>query len=249
MSIAATITGVGKVTIETDIVTFDEAYCADHAGASLGDYVLLSVSDDGCGMSKETQDNIFEPFFTTKKLGEGTGLGLATVYGIVTQNNGFINVYSEPHKGTTFRIYLARHAEQPAQAEPESPEKLSPAQGETVLMVEDEEAILKLIAKILTKLGYVVLTSNSSVQAVDLVKGHSGVIDLLITDVIMPEMNGRDLANQLLALRPALKCLFMSGYTASVIARQGVLDEGVHFMQKPFSPRSLAAKVQEVLRP
>jgi two-component system cell cycle sensor histidine kinase/response regulator CckA len=243
------IAGVGKVTIETDIVSIDEAYCVDHVGASPGDYVLLSVSDDGCGMDKETQDKIFEPFFTTKKLGEGTGLGLATVYGIVTQNNGFINVYSEPDKGTTFRIYLARHAEQLAEVEPEVPEKVSSVQGETVLVVEDEVAILKLIAKILTKLGYVILTSKSAIQAIDLAKGHPGAIDLLITDVIMPEMNGRDLANQLVALRPTLKCLFMSGYTASVIARQGVLDEGVHFMQKPFTSRSLAAKVQEVLRP
>ncbi len=242
------IAGVGKVTIETDIVSIDAAYCVDHAGAIPGDYVLLSISDDGCGMDKGTQEKIFEPFLTTQKLGEGTGLGLATVFGIVQQNNGFINVYSEPDQGTTFRIYLARHLEPRALTRPVATEKISPARGETVLVVEDEEAILKLITKILTKLGYAVLTSTSAVQAIDRVKGYSGTIDLLITDVIMPEMNGRDLADRLVVLRPALRCLFMSGYTASVIARQGVLDEGVHFMQKPFTFQSLAAKVQEVLQ-
>ncbi len=241
------IAGVGKITIETGMVTFDEAYCADHADASPGDFVLLSISDDGCGMSKETLDKIFEPFFTTKKLGEGTGLGLATVYGIVKQNNGFINVYSEPNQGTTVRIYLARHSEHISKTEQDDTDKIQSAQGETVLVVEDEEAILRLIAKILTKLGYSVLTSSSAQKAINLVKDHPGDIDLLITDVIMPEMNGRDLAKRLLALRPDIKCLFMSGYTASVIGKQGVLDEGMHFMQKPFSSKVLAAKVREVL--
>ncbi|MDP3480288.1 MAG: ATP-binding protein, partial [Desulfoprunum sp.] len=241
------ISGVGKITIETATTTFDAAFCSEHTDFTPGEFVLLGISDNGCGMDKEILDNLFEPFFTTKEVGKGTGLGLATVYGIVKQNNGFINVYSEPGKGTTFRVYLPRHSEQGSASEKQREEVIQRGRGETVFIVEDEPSILKLTAKMLVGLGYVVVTAGSPMEAVTLAKERRAPIDLLITDVIMPEMNGRDLADALISISPDLKCLFMSGYTASVIATQGVLEEGVHFIQKPFSARGLAAKVREVL--
>ena len=242
------ISGVGNITIETATKSFDEAYCSEHFGFIPGDFTLFSISDDGCGMDKDVQNNIFEPFFTTKEVGKGTGLGLATVYGIVKQNNGFINVYSEPGKGTTFRIYLPRHREQGDKEEQQREETIRRGHGENVLVVEDEISILKLAAQILKNLGYVVVTANSPKNAINLVKKHSETIDLVITDVIMPEMNGRDLANLLLTIHPNMKCLFMSGYTSTVIADQGVLAEGIQFIQKPFSAKELGAKVHEVLK-
>lgn len=241
------IEGVGKVTIETDNVSFDEAYCADHAGFVPGEYVLLAVSDDGHGMDKETLGNLFEPFFTTKKVGEGTGLGLSTVYGIVRQNEGFINVYSKPDKGATFKIYLPRHTGESMPVRNDNSLEIPLAQGETVLIVEDEASIRQLAKAILQRLGYTVLDAPSPSLALATTEECFGSIDLLITDVVMPEMNGRDLANQLQALYPSLKILFMSGYTANVIAHRGVLDEGVHFIQKPFSRKELAIKTREVL--
>jgi PAS domain S-box-containing protein len=240
--------GVGKLTIETANSTFDDDYCATHADAVPGEYVKLAVTDDGCGMDKATQERIFEPFFTTKGVGKGTGLGLATVYGIVKQNSGFINVTSEPDKGTTFEICLPRHVTVktgPAQAEPLS---VPVARGrETILVVEDEPAILDMTKTMLERLGYTVLTASTAREAIRLADAHVGVIHLLMTDVVMPEMNGRDLAKSLLTSYPALKRLFMSGHTADVIARHGVLEEGVHFIQKPFSKKDLAAMVREVL--
>jgi len=242
------IDGVGRVTIETGMATFDEAYCADHLGFIPGEYVLLAISDDGCGMDRETVEKIFEPFFTTKGVGQGTGLGLATVYGIVKQNNGFINVYSEPGEGTTFKLYLARHAEPAGEAAKESPKEVLPiGHGEVILVVEDEASILDLARKILEKLGYTVLTANLSSQALNLAEEHHGEIQLLITDVVMPEMNGKELSFRLQKIYPRLKTLFMSGYTANVIAHRGVLDEGVQFLQKPFSIESMAAKVEKAL--
>jgi CheY-like chemotaxis protein len=239
--------GTGKVTIETGVTVLDEAYCAGHAGFIPGDYVLLAVSDNGCGMDPGMLSHLFEPFFTTKKTGTGTGLGLATVYGIVKQNNGFINVYSEPGQGTTFKIYLPRHTTETewtamtAAAEP-------PEHGqETILLAEDEPLILEMTTAMLEPLGYTVLPATTPGEALRLAREHTGEIDLLITDVVMPEMNGRDLARNLLSLHPNLKCLFMSGYTANVIAHQGVLDEGVHFIQKPFTIRDFAAIIREVL--
>ena len=228
------------------MVTFDSVYCASHAGVP-GEYVLLAFSDDGCGMNKEILDKIFEPFFTTKELGQGTGLGLATVYGIVKQNNGFINVYSESGVGTTFSIYLPRHTESTTRIENESLRAIQQGQGETILVVEDEEAILRLTCRILKDLGYMVLTADTPAEAIRLAHEQNAGIHLLLSDVIMPEMNGRDLAELLLAFHPGLKCLFMSGYTARIMARQDVLEEGVHFIQKPFSVRDLAAKVRETL--
>jgi PAS domain S-box-containing protein len=241
------IAGVGKVTIETANVCIDEEYCADHGGFVPGEYVLLTVSDDGCGMDAATIEAIFEPFFTTKEVGEGTGLGLATVYGIVKQNNGFINVYSELENGTTFRIYLPRHAAESGSAEREGAPVVPTAHGETVLIVEDEVSILKLAERILEKLGYRVLAAATPGRAMNLAETHTGRIHLLITDVVMPEMNGRDLADQLLTRYPGLKVLFMSGYTANVIVHRGVVDTGLHFIQKPFSNRDLAFKVRETL--
>ncbi|MBI4776940.1 MAG: PAS domain S-box protein [Deltaproteobacteria bacterium] len=241
------IADVGKITIETGAVAFDRAYCADHAGFAPGDFVMLAVSDDGCGMDRETLDKIFEPFFTTKDVGKGTGLGLATVYGIVKQNNGFINVYSEPGQGTTFRIYLPIHAGDIAEKRRKDAEKAPRGRGETVLVVEDEMTILALTEKLLTNLNYTVLTARTPSEALQTAKAHAGEISLLITDVIMPEMNGRELAQQVFGLYPKMRCLYMSGYTADVISHRGVIDREFRFIQKPFSYRDLAAKVREAL--
>lgn len=208
---------------------------------------MLAVSDDGCGMDKETQAQIFEPFFTTKALGEGTGLGLATVYGIVKQNNGFIRVYSEPSQGTTFKIYLARHVEDAGQVQKEVSAPLSTSGHETILLVEDEAGLLNLTKLLLEKCGYAVLAASKPSEAIELAKEYAGEISLLLTDVVMPEMNGRELSNTLNLFRPQLKCLFMSGYTANVIAHHGVLDKGVKFIAKPFSSQELATKVREAL--
>ncbi|MFC1495075.1 PAS domain S-box protein [Thermodesulfobacteriota bacterium] len=241
------IAGVGKVTIETKNVSFDEDYCADHAGFVPGKYVLFAVSDDGSGMAPESLEKVFEPFFTTKDLGQGTGLGLATVYGIVKQNNGFINVYSEPEKGTTLKVYLPRHSGQAVEAHREGTLEIPLSRGETVLLVEDDGSILKLGKRILEDLGYTVLSTNSPSEATKLAEEHTGEINLLITDVVMPEMNGRELSEQLRTSYSNLKTLFMSGYTANVIAHRGVLEDGVCFMPKPFSKKDLAVKVREAL--
>ncbi len=240
--------GVGKLTIETSNVAFDKDYCATHIGFLSGEYVMLAVSDDGCGMDEETRASIFEPFFTTKGVGEGTGLGLATVYGIVKQNRGFLNVYSEPGVGTTFRIYLPVYKAAPVRAAASEGAATPVVRGhERILVVEDEPATLSLTRTVLERLGYTVMTAGTPGEAIRLVRECTVKPDLLITDVVMPEMNGRDLAKDLLTLDPGLKRLFMSGYTANVIAHRGVLDEGVSFLQKPFSARELAEKVRNTL--
>ncbi len=241
------IAGMGKITIQTENVIFDEAYCADHADTAPGEYVLLAVNDDGRGMDRETLDKVFEPFFTTKELGKGTGLGLATVYGIVRQNNGFINVYSELGRGTTFRIYLPRHAANTEQMRKESCKPPIIRGNETILLVEDEPAILDMVKEMLETFGYQVLASPTPNLAIRISKEYSDEIHLLITDVVMPEMTGWDLSKKLTSLYPGLKCLFMSGYMENVIAHHGVLDEGVNFIQKPFSRQALATKVREIL--
>lgn len=242
------ITGVGKITIETEKVTFDEDYCADHPGFIPGDFAMLAVSDNGQGMEKEVLDKIFEPFFTTKGKDKGTGLGLATIYGIIKQNNGFINVYSEPGHGTTFKIYFPLlSSAQPAVAEKKSRALPQPLGHETILLVEDESALLDMVRLMLESLGYVILTAATPGEALRLSQSYMGELHLLLTDVIMPEMNGRELANRLLRLRPGVKLLFMSGYTGNAIAHHGILDEGVHFIQKPFAIDDLAARVREVL--
>jgi two-component system, cell cycle sensor histidine kinase and response regulator CckA len=237
----------GKITIETANITFDQTYCAVHEGFSPGDHVSLIVSDTGCGMDRETIKGIFEPFFTTKEQGKGTGLGLATVYGIVKQNNASINVYSEPGKGTTFKIYLPRVIGQGDEAEAEGIGKLPLSRGETILIVEDEKTIMEMARTMLTALHYDVLVASDPEEALRLAENREQAIDLLLTDVVMPRMNGRQLQERLVTFRPELPCLFMSGYTADVIAHQGVLDEGLFFIQKPFSLQTLATRVRDVL--
>jgi PAS domain S-box-containing protein len=241
------IIGVGKMTIETGNMVFDEAYCKEHAGFVPGDYVTLAVSDNGCGMDSETMSHLFEPFFTTKGLGKGTGLGLATVYGVVKQNNGFINVYSESDQGTSFKIYLPRHLSTTAIVPEKEVDKPAERGFETVLLVEDEPAILRMTTMMLERQGYTVVGAGTPVEAIRLAHEHAGDIHILMSDVVMPEMNGRDLAKNILSIYPHMKCLFMSGYTANVIAHHGVLEEGVNFIQKPFSKSDLSAKVREVL--
>ena len=241
------IAGVGTVTLETAVVSVDDAACAVRPGFVPGDFVRLLVRDTGCGMDAETLSHVFEPFFTTKGLGEGTGLGLATVYGAVKQNNGFVFASSEPGRGTAFEIYLPRHAAKTELAPRASGAAPAPRGHETILLVEDEPAILDITAQMLEQQGYTVLTAATPGAAIRLARDHSGGIDLLLTDIVMPEMNGRDLARRLLSLYPNLKRLFMSGYTASVIAHQGVLDAGVHFIQKPFTLHILAEKIRAAL--
>jgi signal transduction histidine kinase len=240
------IADLGRITIETSVVAIDEAYCATHVGFTPGPYVVLAVSDNGCGMDQQTLGAIFEPFFTTKEFGQGSGLGLATVYGSVKQNGGFVNVYSEPGQGTTLRIYLPPDEDRAASVRSAAPTVAHGGQ-ETILLVEDEPAILKMTATMLRGQGYAVLAASSPSEAIRLAQSHSGRMDLLLTDVVMPEMNGGDLAQQLITLYPRLKCLFMSGYTANVIAHHGKLEPGVPFLQKPFSVSDLASKIREVL--
>jgi two-component system sensor histidine kinase EvgS len=238
---------VGRVFIETENIMLDRAYCADHLDFEPGRYVLLAVSDNGHGMDKEVVDKIFEPFFTTKASGKGSGLGLSTVYGIVKQNGGFINVYSEPGQGTSFKIFMRVHegsvAEKTCMTAVDSPL----GEGETILLVEDEQGLLSLGQRLLEKLKYDVLTAISPHEAMELAKKKSNKIHLLITDVVMPKMSGKDLAERIQALNPNIKVLFMSGYTANIIAHHGVLDQGVHFITKPFSIRSLSTKVRKIL--
>lgn len=241
------ISDVGKITIETDTVSFDQDYCEIHTYFKPGKYIMLAVSDNGSGMDKETMEHIFEPFYTTKGLGKGTGLGLATVYGVVKQNNGFINVYSEPEKGTTFSIYLPQVEEKTSEKEKRDVDTIPKGNGETVLIVEDDETVLNMASMMLEKLGYMVLTASTVEESFSLAEENKTGIQVLISDVIMPKMNGRDLAERVKSIIPEIKILFMSGYTAAVITHHGVLDEGINFIQKPFSVKDLALAMQKVL--
>ncbi|MFZ1976541.1 MAG: ATP-binding protein, partial [Bacteroidota bacterium] len=238
---------VGTITIETSNVSMDEAYTQNRLDFSSGEYVMIGFSDTGEGMSKEIKEKIFEPFFTTKSKGQGTGLGLSTIYGIVKQNGGSINVYSEAGSGTTFKIYLKRHygeAEEPEAAHVDE----SIFGSETVLIVEDQSDFLELAKNSLQKYGYKVLTALSPGDGIRICETCEDEIHLLLTDVIMPAMNGKELRDKIQTIKPNIKTIFMSGYTANVIAHRGVLDEGVDFIQKPFSPYALALKVHEVLK-
>ncbi|MCF8084720.1 MAG: PAS domain S-box protein [Deltaproteobacteria bacterium] len=241
------ISGVGKVTIETKNAILDETYCVENAGCEPGEYVTLTVIDDGCGMDHGTLENVFEPFFTTKETGKGTGLGLSTVYGIAKQNQGVINVYSEPGKGSTFTIYIPRHYQEAGKKEAAAPAEAPGGQGETILVVEDDRSILNMAKKMLERLGYSVLTANSPDEAVHIARETGDEIHLLVTDVVMPKMSGKDLSEHLKASCAQIKTLFMSGYTADTIAHHGVLDEGVEFIEKPFSMNDLGYKVRAVL--
>ncbi|MDM7997892.1 MAG: response regulator [Acidobacteriota bacterium] len=237
----------GRILIETELVNLDEEFCNAHMGAVPGRYVRMAVADNGCGMDKEILANVFEPFFTTKEVGKGTGLGLATVYGIVNQNKGYIDVRSAPGDGTTFQIYLPAHPSAPVNAS-ESPQALQMLRGsKTILLVEDEARFLEAMRTMLVQLGYSVLTASTPGDAVRLSAEHSSPLHLLITDVVMPEMNGRDLAKNLRQQRPDLKCLFVSGYAADHISLQSVSAEGAHYLQKPFLMNDLAIKVKTIL--
>ncbi len=243
----AAIAGVGEITVMTENSVLDEYYSNTHADSIPGEYVKITVSDSGCGMDKITLAHIFEPFFTTKDVGEGTGLGLATVFGAVKQNNGTINVYSEPGQGTNFTIYLPRYLGDLEQGKTSLAMDPTALGHETILLVEDEAAILAMTVRMLERLGYTVLTANAPDAAISLTEEFSGEIHVLLTDVIMPGMNGRDLADLLLKAYPKMRCLFMSGYTANIISSQGVLSEGMNFIQKPFSKKELAAKIRQVV--
>ncbi|MFH0974505.1 MAG: PAS domain S-box protein [Spirochaetota bacterium] len=241
------IAGVGQITIETENAAFDYSFCNDNIGYMPGKYTVLTVKDNGCGMEKDTIDKIFEPFFSTKETGKGTGLGLATVYGIIKQNSGFINVYSEPGKGATFKIYLPKYEGQVIERLNESSGAPPPSHGETLLVVEDDPVMLKMIKMMLETQKYNLITARTPGDAIRLAGDYKGDIHVLVTDVILPQMNGHDMSQQIQKIRPGIKCLYMSGYTADVIAHRGMLDEGVNFLQKPFSVQSLAVKLREVL--
>ena len=236
----------GDLIVETQVAELDENYIGLHPGVAPGEYVVLAVSDTGVGMTDEVKRHLFEPFFTTKEQGKGTGLGLSTVYGIVKQNGGTISVYSEPGVGTTFKIYLPRvHGQAPA---PVEVQRAVPCRGhETILLVEDEAMVRSLAKKVLTMYGFDVLEADDGGEAFLLCRQFAGEIHLLLTDVIMPVLNGRELYQQLVAMRPNLKVLYMSGYTEDVIAHQGLLDEAIQFIQKPFAIEDLVAKVRETL--
>ena len=208
---------------------------------------MLAVSDNGCGIPPANISQLFEPFYTTKEVGKGTGLGLAMVYGIIKQNDGFINVYSELGHGSTFKIYLPRFSSENAPANDQEHAKIKHGGNETILIVEDEMVLLEIAKTILERQGYRVLAVSSPKEAVKIVRENEEKISLLISDVIMPEMNGRDLLQTVNDVCPGLKCLFMSGYTANIIAGQGMLENGVNFIQKPFSTGELAQKVRETL--
>ncbi len=238
---------VGKITIASANTTISEAQSKTTEGASPGDYVRLTVGDNGRGMDQDTMQHVFEPFFTTKKDGQGTGLGLPTVYGIIRQNAGFVTIESVPGQGTEVNLFVPRHHGEVAQWQ-SATDRASGRRGkETVLLVEDEPSVLKYTKRILDRLGYHVLPAETVEEAMRLAQTHEGAIDLLLTDVIMPTMNGRDLADRVQALRAGIKCLYMSGYTADYITDQWVLDSNVHFIQKPFSLSDLSAKVRMIL--
>jgi signal transduction histidine kinase/CheY-like chemotaxis protein len=237
----------GRLTIETSNVHLSEEYSHDHVSVRPGQYVMLAVSDNGCGMDAKTQTHIFEPFFTTKEVGKGTGLGLATVYGIVKQSEGTIWLYSEVGRGTAFKIYLPCAEAPMKEVEVEADDRELMQGTETVLLVEDEEVVREMATEILRDSGYHVLEAKHGHEAMILGRQHSGVIHLMLTDVVMPQMSGRELAEQLTPLRHDMKVLYMSGYTDDAIVHHGVLEEGTAFIGKPFTPSALTRKVREIL--
>ena len=237
----------GKLTIETAEVSLDEDYCKTNLNVEPGDHVMLAVSDNGTGMDEETRKNIFDPFYTTKEEGQGTGLGLAMVYGIVKQHGGSINAYSEVGEGTTFKIYFPLVKEQAQPVEKKRRAPTLPHGTEIIFVVEDETMVRNTATRILTRLGYQVISAKDGPDALAVIEKLKTPIDLLLTDVIMPNMNGRELAERVRRQYPEVKVLYTSGYTENVIAHHGVLDEGLDFLGKPYNPQSLAAKVRTLL--
>jgi two-component system, cell cycle sensor histidine kinase and response regulator CckA len=238
----------GKLTIETANVYLDEDYHATHPYIKPGHHVMLALSDTGCGMSAEVKSHLFEPFYTTKQKGRGTGLGLATIYGAVKQAGGTIEVYSELGKGTIFRIYLPAITESPEALEMDKSTTTSLPKGEeTILLVEDERIVRELATKILKRLNYSILPASNGAEALEIARNYNGIINLLITDVVMPGMNGRQLAEQLQQMRPQTKVLFTSGYTENAIAHHGVIDSNLNFIGKPYSSRDMANKIRRIL--
>ena len=237
----------GRITIATANVELDRMYTRIHPGSTPGPYVMLAVSDTGSGMDAETRAHIFEPFFTTKGQGRGTGLGLATVYGIVKQSGGYITFSSEPGRGTTFQIYLPR-VEKPAETVRLHQPAAAPFRGnETILLVEDEDMVRALVREVLKKSGYTILEARNGGEALLICEQHAGPIHLAVTDMVMPGMSGADLVKRLAPLRPGMKALYMSGYTEHAVLREGVPGPGAAFMQKPFAPNELAQKIREML--
>ncbi len=237
----------GKLTIETANVTLDEEYVRSHPDAKPGDYVLLTMKDTGCGMDAETQSHIFEPFFTTKEVGVGTGLGLSTAYGVVAQSGGYISVESEPGKGSAFKVYLPRLSPGVEAAPPAEPAPTKIQGTETVLLVEDEDIVRTLAVQILRRQGYTVLEARGGGEALLICERHKEPIHLLLTDVVMPQMSGGELAGRLAEVKPEMRVLYMSGYTQNIIVHDGILDKGTPFIQKPFTPHTLAEKVRSTL--
>jgi len=237
----------GRLLIEARNVELDGSYVSRHMAVNPGSYVLLAVSDDGMGMSNETISHLFEPFYTTKEQGKGTGLGLATVYGIVTQSGGHIWVYSEPGEGTTFKIYLPRVEGEVEEVLPARQEAIPVEGSETILLVEDDDLVRNMICETLKQNGYTMLNAASGDEALNLCGDHQGVIDLLVTDVVMPGMNGRELAERLSTAYPRLKTLFISGYTDHGIVHNGILDPETDFLQKPFKLDALARKIRQIM--
>ncbi|NOZ12273.1 MAG: PAS domain S-box protein [Acidobacteria bacterium] len=237
----------GTITIETENREIDHIYCETHTEAIPGSYVMLAVSDDGCGMNEKTRRQIFEPFFTTKAVGKGTGLGLSTVHGIVKQNKGFINVYSEPDEGSTFRIYIPKHGEKLTEKAEDVNIPIPRGKGRQILLVEDEAGLLEMTKTMLEELEYSVYAAARPMEALSFLRGKGCVPDLLLTDVVMPEMNGKELAEKITKMCEQVKVLFMSGYTANAIAHHGVLDKEVAFIQKPFSLNELAQAIAKIL--
>jgi len=239
--------GGGRLIIETADTQIDETYAKTHMGVKPGDFVLLAVSDTGQGMDSATRQNIFEPFFTTKQRGKGTGLGLATVYGMVKQSGGDIWVYSELGRGTTFKLYFPKVAEAVSNGPTDEPVRHRQEGGETILLVEDEGQVRELTARMLRQMGYTVLVAAGGEEAMETARTHAGVISLLVTDVVMPGMSGKQVADGLVLMRPDTRVLFLSGYTEHTVVHHGVLDSNVDFLTKPFSREGLALKIREII--
>jgi CheY-like chemotaxis protein len=239
----------GKLTLETGDITLDENYASTRTDVVAGEYVMIAISDTGAGIADEIKPRLFEPFFTTKPQGEGTGLGLSMCYGIAKQVGGHISVYSELGRGTTFKVYLPRTERKETEQAPAPPRpEVTPSRGtETILLVEDDAALRDLAGIVLEKQGYRVLTATNGLEAAEIAERHSAEIDLLLTDVVMPQMGGKELADRLQPLHPRMKILFTSAYTEDAIVHHGILDPGIDFLRKPYTPTALSRQARATL--